>query len=556
MAADLKRIVENNKILNSQNSDWRSYFQDLADFILPRKAWITTVKSKGERLQFNYLYDSTAIRSARTAAAGFHSNLTNPSSKWFGLETRNKMVMKNHSIQKFFYDSRDAVLGALNNTNFDTSMQEAYMDGLVFGTLNILQQADIKKKIRFTTIPIEQYNLEEDANGNIIAVYRNFKLTPIEAYMLWGDKAGKIVRDIIRDYEKEASTSSKAFTDMDFLHYVGPRERRDFTKKDSLNMPFESVWIEPKGEDGPELIDEKGFEELPYHAGRWYKDASDVFGFSPAMDVLADIKLLNAAKRTTLRRAMKEADPPISSPYKGYMAPLNFNPGSVNYRDSKHLNDKIEPLVWNSNFQITKEFMEEVKQNIMDGFYVNLFRSLAEITKQMTVPEVQRRIAEAMTELGPVVGRLTAEVHSPLILRTFFILYRNGELPAIPEELYGQDFDPMYLSPLAKAQREYEMQSMDNFLTRVGNIAAVMPQVLDKIEEDKTVDVMAEISGVSPEILRSPENIKKIREQRAKAQQAQAQLQALQQGAEVAKTGGEAAKHIAGAKNEAQNAGK
>ena len=134
MAADLKRIVENNKILNSQNSDWRSYFQDLADFILPRKAWITTVKSKGERLQFNYLYDSTAIRSARTAAAGFHSNLTNPSSKWFGLETRNKMVMKNHSIQKFFYDSRDAVLGALNNTNFDTSMQEASR-GSHFGPL-------------------------------------------------------------------------------------------------------------------------------------------------------------------------------------------------------------------------------------------------------------------------------------------------------------------------------------------------------------------------------------------------------------------------------------
>lgn len=546
MPADIERIVQTNNLLKSQNADWMSYYQDLADFNLPRKAWITTVKTKGERLQFNYLYDSTAIHSARTAAAGFHSNLTNPASKWFGLEIRNKNK-KSPAIDKFFFDSRDVILSYINNSNFDTSMQECYMDGLIFGTINMLSQTDVKKKVRYTTIPIEQYFIEEDAYGSVVAIYRNFKLTPMKAWMLWGPKAGKTVSDTMLEYEKNHETG-RAFTDMDFLHYVGPRERRDFTKSDSLNMPYESVWINPKDEDGPHKIDESGFEELPYHVGRWYKDPNDARGFSPAMDVLADVKLINAAKRTTLRRAMKEADPPISSPYKGYMAPLNFNPAAVNYRDPKHLNDKIEPLVWNSNFQITKEFMEEVKGNIEDGFYVKLFRALAEITKQMTVPEVQRRIAEAMTELGPVVGRLTHEFHSPLIIRTFFMAYRNGDLPPIPEELYGEDFDPIYLSPLAKAQREYEMNTMDNFLSRVGNIAAVLPQVLDKIEEDKTVEIMAEISGVNPDMMRSPEDIKKIRENRQKMQQAQMQMDAMHKGAAIAETAGSAAKNFAGAK--------
>ena len=549
MPSNIKRIVENNKLLVSQNADWMSYYQDLADFILPRKAWITTFKSKGEREQFNYLYDSTAIRSARTAAAGFHSHLTNPAAKWFGFETRNKQLMQSANVKKFFFDSRDAVLGAINNSNFDTSMQEGYLDGLVFGTLGMLSQSDIKKKVRFTTIPIEQYHFEEDANGNVVAVYRNFKMTPMEAWMLWGDQAGRNITDIMKEYNADSNNGS-VFVDKDFMHYVGPRERRDFTKADSLNMPFESVWINPKDDDGPYRIEESGFEELPYHIARWYKDPNDARGFSPAMDVLSDIKLINAAKKTVLRRAMKEADPPVSSPYKGYMAPLNFNPAAVNYRDPKRMNDKIEPLIWQSSFQITKEFMEEVKLNIEAGFYVNLFRTLAEITKQMTVPEVQRRIAEAMTELGPVVGRLTNEFHSPLILRTFFILYRNGDLPPVPEELYGEDFDPVYLSNLAKAQREFEMSSIDNFLTRVGQIAAVKPGVLDKIEEDRTVEIMADISGVNPDILRSPEEIKKIRDQRQKMQQDANKLTAAQQIADVAKTGGEAAKHIAGATSE------
>ena len=78
---------------------------------------------------------------------------------------------------------------------------------------------------------------------------------------------------------------------MDFLHYVGPRDVRDYAKDDFKNMEFESTWIAKKDSH---LIDEKGFKENPYVAGRFWKDSND---FDP---VKSAYRFLFAARLATL----------------------------------------------------------------------------------------------------------------------------------------------------------------------------------------------------------------------------------------------------------------
>jgi hypothetical protein len=303
-------------------------------------------------------------------------------------------------------------------------------------------------------------------------------------------------------------------------------------------MPYASTWINV---DEDLEIDESGFFENPYAFGRFYKDPTEVFGFSPAMDVLADVKLLNAQQKTMLRAAMKQADPPMQAPSKGYMLPLNFNPAAMNYRDPKLASDALSPInVGAGNLPITLEIIQMEQKSIEKGMFVHVFRAISDITKQMNNPEVQRIIAESMVELGPVVGRFTQEVLSPTILRVFNILYRGGYLPDPPQMLQGQDLDVVYLSPLARVQRESEMNSLIVFLNTVSAVAAIKPGVLDKIEEDKLVDVIAKIKGITPEIMRDQAEVDDIRQKRAAAQAAQAQLAAGQQIADVVKTGSEA----------------
>ena len=536
--SDYKSVIANNKYLTGINGNWRSYWQDLANFCLPRKAWVDTIKTTGERVKMNFLYDSVAIRGLQTMASGFHSNLTNPSTKWFGIGVADRQAMQDHDVWTWSNECTEELRMRINATNFDTTAQEFYTDCGCFGTGAILTQADPLSMLRYMSVPVEQINIEEDADGRVIAVYRNFKLQPIQAYMLWGDKAGKNVVEMINE--------DKFFCEpgLDFLHYVGPRHRRDFTKQDNLNMPWESLWINSKTET---QIYESGFKRFPYQVGRFWKHAMDPFGFSPAMNVLCDIKLLNVGKRTQMRRAMKETDPAIDLPSKGYQLPLNLNPSAVNYHDPKLPNDALRFLAPTGNFSISKEFLDEVKDAIERGFFVNLFQALTDVSKNMTIPEVQHRISEGMGLLGPVIGRFIHEVWSPAIYSTFDICWEAGALPKPPACIAGRDMNITYLSTLARAQKQSELQPIGSLLQIVDGMAKVKPEAADKIDDDKTIDIIAQIMSVTPEVVRSDKAVSIIRQQRAQAQQQQNQMALMNQGAQTAKHLAEAHKTMAGA---------
>lgn len=540
MPADVKEIILNNKLLTSLNENWRHYHQEVADFCLPNKAWQTTPRITGDRMKFNYLYDTVAMRSLDTYVAGFHSNLTNPATKWFGLEPEDPELLEDKESMMWFEEVRDILISSLNRSNFNPAQKEFYKDYGCFGTALNLQLEDPLTRVRFTPIPIEQVNIEEDANGRIIGVYRTFKLKAIQAFRMWGAASGKAVAEAVRD--------GKYFAEFEFLHYCGPRYKFDQSKQDAVNMPYQSVWIQIKEQH---LIKESGFKDLPYHGARANKPFNDSFGYSQAMKAIAAIKLINAQKRTTLRGAMKATDPPLQLPSQGFVLPLNLNPAAINYRLDGTNHDALQALpVGNGNFQIAIEMMAMERADIEEFFFVPLFKALSQITKQMTVPEVQRRIQENMVLLGPAVGDVTEEYLDRLIIREFNIHADNGWLPEAPAKLRGKAFRPIYLSPLAMAQREADIDRIDRFFGRVLNVAQVKPAVLDKIDEDKTVDYIAKQMRITPEIMREPGMVDAMREQRRQAEQALAQMQMMGGGAAIAKDAATAAEKGAKAEKE------
>ena len=527
-----EKIIKRNDDLSSKNSNWNSYWQQLATFCLPRKAWIDSIKITGEQLKLKTVFDSTAMRSLKTMAAGFHSNLTNPSSKWFNLRTRDMALMDSKDVSVWFKEVEDVIFGTLNSSNFDTTMQEFYLNSGCFGTGSVLTLEDAKEKVRFTEIPIEQIMIEEDAYGRVNRMYRSFNMTVQQAFDRWGANAGEAVLDKLENKPNE---------DMKFLHYVGPREKTQAGKEDSINMPYESIWIEVSKKH---LIGEGGFKEFPYAVGRFYKDTNDVFGYSPAMDALYEIKLINAQVRTMLRASMKQSDPALVVPRRGYVLPLNLNPGAVNYRDDKIASDSLTQIPSGGNLPITFEIVQAGKQDIKDSFFVPLFQAISNITHQMTIPEVQRRVAENMVLLGPVVGRFTQEVLDPIILRVFSILWDAGDIPEPPQELQDQEMDIVYISPLAKVQRTSEIYEMQAFMQDVGMIATAKQEVIDKIKGDTFVDELATIRGINPELLASDEEVSQIRQQRAEAMAQQQQQAQMAQAAQTADVGSKALKNV------------
>jgi len=176
--------------------------------------------------------------------------------------------------------------------------------------------------------------------------------------------------------------------------------------------------------------------------------------------------------------------------------------------------------------------MEEQRRNaIRQAFYVD--QLLLGQGANMTATEVLQRNEEKMRLLGPVLGRLQAELLQPLISRSFALLLRAGLLPPAPEELQGQEVDIEYVSPLAKAQKLTDLQAMLRGFEILVQVSEVAP-VTDYLDGDKMVQYLVETAGLPARVIRSGGEVEEIRRQQSEARAAAQQQQAVMQEAERA----------------------
>lgn len=520
-------ILKRLETLEGDRSNYNSLWQDLAHYCLPRKAYIDRTRTPGEKYDYD-VYDSTAIQANLVLAAGLHSYLTNPASKWFNLRAKDSRIKDDGSVKEWLSETENMVYDTLNSSNFAQQIHEVYLDLGTFGTACLYEEEDPQDIVRFYSRPIGEIYIAEDDRERVDTIYRKFKLTARQAYEKWGDAAGEEV--------KKAIENKKYYELIEFVHCVMPRYERDVSKSDSANMPYVSYYIDKTKR---RLISESGYNEFPFFIPRFNKHNDDAYGSSPAMTCYADVKMLNKMDETIIKAAQIVVDPPISVPNDGYLLPIKWGPRAINYKLRASADDKIEPLLTGANIPVGMEMEEQRRTAIKKAFFVDLFLLLAE-KQQMTATEVTQRVEEKMLILAPTLGRLMSELLDPVISRTVNILARSGRLLPPPQGL--EDYKVEYTSPLARAQRLEDIKAINNTIAMVAPVAQVIPEALDKINVDVFVDEVAKINNVPPEMIRTDEEVEKVRQARADVQQAQMQMQAAQQIADVAKTVGDTKK--------------
>jgi hypothetical protein len=241
--------------------------------------------------------------------------------------------------------------------------------------------------------------------------------------------------------------------------------------------------------------------------------------------------MLNEMSKTTIKAAQKQVDPPLLVPDDGFILPVRTVPGGLNfYRAGTR--DRIEPLNIGANNPLGLNMEEQRRNAIRDTFYVN--QLMMQNGPQMTATEVVQRNEEKMRLLGPVLGRLQSELLRPLIDRTFAILLRKKIFRQAPQFLAGQDIQIEYVSPLAKAQRSSELQSIMRAIEIFGSLAQISP-VFDHINIDNLVTHLADIVGVPAKVLNSKSEVNAIRQKKQQEMMQQQQMQQMQQ---IAQAGG------------------
>jgi hypothetical protein len=171
--------------------------------------------------------------------------------------------------------------------------------------------------------------------------------------------------------------------------------------------------------------------------------------------------------------------------------------------------------------------IDEVKQDIKDGYYNSLFLALlSQDNPQMTAREVAERHEEKLLMLGPVLERIHMELLDPAIDRAFVIAWDAGLIPPPPAELEGQPTQVEYVSILSQAQKAVGVNRIEQSVGFLGSVAQIYPEARHLLNVERTVREYSNMIG-------APAVIFKSNEEYAQAVQNEQQQQQMAQGAAV-----------------------
>lgn len=509
--------------LDKDRSTWRSHWQECADYCKPRKRDIDTQETPGGK-QHEKIYNSVAEQSLDIFAAGLQSGTMPESAKWLMPTLTNRKAAERPEYRAMLQEVADIFFQALSASNFQPEAHEACVDVGWCGTACVWMEEDAASIFRFSNRPIAEYVLAEGKDGRVDTIIRKLTMKARQAQEDF-QNPGEVVRECMKNNEPDK--------DVVILHAVLPRKDRIPGLKDKRNMPWASLYIE---QSKKELVEEGGYQEFPALVWRASKGTTDVYGRSPAMKALADIKTLNTMERTVTRAGEKAVDPPILAPHQGITSPIQGSPNKVIwYQPEMGRNGSgVEPMP-GGDPRIGLDLLARKEQAIRSAFFVDVFLMLESMEGQRTATEVLELKQEKLTILGSLLTR-QKEFLRALFERGLGILWRMGMLPPQVAELSRQGLDVEFVSPLFLAQRYgEEVGAIDSQFMFASQVAAATqdPSIFDNLDMDEALRIRGRRFNFPAKIERAPEDVAAIRQSRAEAQQAAQQQAAMLNMAEV-----------------------
>jgi len=521
-----RKLKDNLSRLMEKRRNFESHWQEVSDYMLPRKAEITKDRARGDKRHAK-IFDASAIHALELLAASLHGMLTSSANRWFALRFKETLLNESDQAKEWLEDATDRIYVSFARSNFQQEIFECYHDLIAFGTACLLIEEDEEDVVRFSARHIKELYIQENKKGFVDCIYRRFKM-PVEAVI---EKFG--IKNV--SSETQNTFRKSPFTDIDLCHVVKPRSMYDDKKLDKQNMPFQSIYFEYQT---GHIITIGGFKENPYVVPRYLKSSTEIYGRSPGMNALSETKVLNKMVEHSLKAAAKQIDPPLLVPDDSMLSPIRMGPGSINYYRSGS-RDRIETLQIGQATNVTLNAENQRRDAIAKMFHVDQLITTSD--HSMTATEILQRQEEKMRILGPVLGRLQSELLEPLIIRVFNIMLRNKLFLPAPDILQKQELNIEYVSPLALAQRGQELQSIMRGLELFGSISQALP-VMDYVDEAGLVKKIIQVLGLPAKMVKSDAEVQQIRQERQAQQQQQLQMQQALQESQVAKNAAPAAK--------------
>ncbi len=515
--------------LEQEQRLWLTLWQELADFIQPRKGNIAFKRSSAQQ-QTDRMFDSTAPHANELLAASMQGSLTSAAFRWFSLRLKGVELSRDHKVNEDLEWCSNDMFDAYNDSNFASETHEIYLDAPCFGTAAILIEERQPTRLqpggalRFTALPPGSFGIDEDEDGYVDTVFRKFSLSARAAATAYGkDKVGKQIL---------AALSHNSNQKFPFLHAVYPRTdvplRMGSRALPATKLPYGSLTIDMEGHC---VVRESGYHEPAIMVPRWTKTSGEVYGRGPGIIALPDIKTLNKAIELKLKAWAKVVDPPMMVRDEGVVGNVQFRSAGITYvRDM----DAIKALTeLGGNLNIADMEEDKLRKSIQRMFYSDQLQ-MQDGGPQMTAYETQVRFELMQRVLGPTLGRMNVEWLNPCTNRVFWIRLRasakNSPYRRIQAWCAQNNLalEVEYEGPLAKAQRLAESTAMQRYFQIILPLTQTNPEIMDNIDMDYVAREHAESVGTPAKMLRPKDEVDKIRSAHQQAQEQQQKQQQME----------------------------
>ena len=535
--------------LKKERTPYEAIWQELNDFISPgrfRKGESQDPKGRKDR---GKIVDNSPLLAHRVARSGMQAGLTSPTRPWMKYSTFDDDMKEYGPVKDYLYTATRKARDLMAVSNIYNCLHSGYGDELLFGQMCILLSRNELGKIKADQLVAGQYWLAQSNAARVDTCYRRVWMTVEQVVGRFvRQQNGDMKWDVVSNTVKNLWDKGTYDDWVEVMHAIEPRKDREIGNPTKAHKPFMSNYWEV-GNGAEVMLDISGFDRNNILAPRWDIVGEDVYAaFCPGTDALPDVKMLQVEQKRKGEGIDKKVRPPMVAPTSLKNQRNSSLPGSVTFVDEANATAGYRAAFdVNISLQELAADIQDTNRRIDRAFYADLFMAITNMqgVQPKNVYELTQRKEEQLQQLGPTVERQHHELITPIADWMFGYMDDEDLLPPPPEELEGQDLKIENISTLAQAQLAVSTGSIERFLGFVGNISAGSPESTDKVDFDQAIDEYGDALGVMPTIIRSDDEVQKMRQARAQAVQAQQAAEMASKVMPAVKQGADAARVLA-----------
>ena len=309
-----------------RKQNWEPHWQECYNYAFPQRENVSISRqldNYGSK-QNLHLYDGTAPDAVDQLASSLLSELTPPWARWFGLRPGPELSAEERSqVAPILEKSTDILLQNFEHSNFAVEIHQCYLDLVTAGTACLMfEEAPLGEStaFRFYAVPLREIALEESADGRLDTTFRCSQIS------LDGIRSRFPNAEIPENYYERAR-QDKGYL-LELIEAVMPRGG----KYGALGYEYTAFAFDSA--ESPEnafVLRDGVFDTSPFINFRWLKAPGEVYGRSPVMKALPDIKTANKVVELVLKNASIAVTGIWQADDDGILNPANIKlvPGAI-----------------------------------------------------------------------------------------------------------------------------------------------------------------------------------------------------------------------------------